>query len=436
MAQTKTKTHKATIVEIGRKYYARTRDKLMFSRGVWWLWSGKVWEPCHDLEQSSEFWNLLEEYQVSENLRPSLSIKRGVEDYVKSKVFMREEALDSQNHLINLQNGVYNLLDGNLYPHNPDYRFTTILPFDYDPAAQTNIWTMYALSTFVKPRSREHDPDLLDFVQEAIGYSLTTSVAHHVTFWCYGEGANGKGVLFHVLEQLGGTAVMPLNIGLLKREQYQLAMLAGKRIALCSEASATDNLVEDAIVKALVGGDTISVRQIRQEPFSLYPTAKLWWAMNELPVVADTSEGFWRRVRVIPFNRTFGDKEKILDLKEKLDLELSGIFNWAMAGLRRLHSRGKFVEPNQVQVATAKYREESNPIKLFVDDTCVVRADLQVQSKVIYNAYSEWCQDNGFRRQSIKNFKGEMERLEFYAKRLNTGTHYTGLDLNQATVWP
>src|SRR5690606_7857354 len=124
-----------------------------------------------------------------------------------------------------------------------------------------------------------------------------------------------------------------------------------KRIALCSEASSTHNLVDDATIKALIAGDTMQVRQIRQEPFELHPTAKLWWAMNELPAVADTSEGFWRRMRVVPFNRSFTEDERILDLKEKLDQELPGIFNWAIAGLRRLHNAGQFCHPQQVQVS-------------------------------------------------------------------------------------
>ena len=347
MAQAKTTTSKATVDEMGCIYAARNQGKLMRSRGRWWVWSGKVWESYHDLSQSAEFWKLLREFRARDGQRPTLSIKHGVEDYVKANLHVDEKQLDCYDNLINLQNGVYNLDDGNLYPHDPSYHMTTILPFDYNPVAQRTFWDLYVLSTFTKPRSLDYDPELAEFVQEAIGYSLTTNIEHHVTFWCYGEGANGKGVLFHVLEQLGGTAAMPLNVGLLKREQYQLSMLAGKRIALCSEASATDNLVEDALVKSLVGGDTMMVRQIRQEPFELRPTAKLWWAMNELPAVSDTSEGFWRRVRVIPFNQTFDGTSKMLDLKDKLDLELSGIFNWAMAGLRLLRNRGKFSERSE-----------------------------------------------------------------------------------------
>lgn len=429
-----TQTKKATVTQIGRQYVARNKDNIMYARSQWWAWDGKVWGPRHDIEQQNAFWTLVEEFEQKDGQAPSLNKVQNVKNFVQGRVFVQEAHLDSHDNLINLQNGVYNMDDGNLYPHDPTYYMTTILPFEYDPKARAELWQMYLMTTFVQPRSTMFDPELAEFVQEAFGYSLTTDTRQHVTFWCVGEGANGKGVLFHILEQLGGTAAMSLNVGLLSREQYQLANLAGKRIALCSEASATQNLVEDALIKALVAGDTMSVRQIRKEPFELRPTTKLWWAMNELPPVADTSEGFWRRMRVIPFNRSFAKDERILDMKERLDSELSGIFNWAMAGLRRLRNRGNFVEPYQVQLATARYREEANPVKLFVDEKCILDDGLQVSASNIYSVYKEWCIENTFRPQSSKNFKKEMERLGLFWVHLSTGNHYRGVELKYQ--WP
>jgi len=425
-------TRKASISTIGRQYIARNSGTIMYARSQWWYWDGKVWQPRHDIEQQNEFWKLIEEFEQKDGQAPSLNKVQNVKDFVRSRLFVGEQHLDTRNNLINLQNGVYNLDDGNLYPHDPTYYMTTILPFEYEPKARAELWQMYLMTTFVQPRSTTYDPELAGFVQEAFGYSLTTDTRQHVTFWCVGEGANGKGVLFHVLEQLGGTAATTLNVGLLSREQYQLANLAGKRIALCSEASATQNLVEDALIKALVAGDTMSVRQIRKEPFELQPTAKLWWAMNELPPVADTSEGFWRRMRVIPFNRLFTKDERIFDLKERMDLELSGIFNWAMAGLHRLRDRGSFPEPYQVHIATARYREEANPVKLFVTEKCIVDQDFKVSASVIYGEYKNWCLDNTFRPHSSKNFKKEMERLGFYSVRTGAGMHFDGINLK---IW-
>jgi len=212
-----------------------------------------------------------------------------------------------------------------------------------------------------------------------------------------------------------------LNVNLLRREQYQLASLVSRRIALCSEANASDNLVEDALIKALVASDCMKVRMIYREPFDLIPVVKLWWSMNRLPAVADTSEGFWRRVRVIPFNRSFGTNDKIIDLKERLLEEMPGIFNWALQGLYRLLNDGEFTLPQQVREATEKYQIESNIVQMYITEKCEVSDIFEEMSSDLYDGYRSWCVLNGFKAYSIKTFKRELEDLRFFSVRRTKG---------------
>jgi len=421
---TKTKTATATHTEMAQRYISRHWSDIMFTRGAWYLYQGGVWNEQHDLTQEHEFWNLLEEF--GSRCRPTLSACRSVTARARARLFVPEEEVDCNPNLINLTNGVYHLADGNLYPHDPGYHMTTQLPFDYDPDAKADMWDLYTFSTFVQPRSTKHDPELVSFIREAVGYSLTTSVEHHVSFWCHGEGANGKGVLFHVLEELAGNAAIPLNVGLLRGrgDNYQLADLAGKRVALCSEADATDSLVKDSLIKALISGDALHARQVYSRGFTLQPMAKLWWAMNKLPSVADTSYGFWRRMRVIPFNRQFKEKERILDLKEQLALELPGIFCWAMEGLKQLRERGHFSTPTQVKQATERYEKESNPVALFIEEECIIGTGNRIQSSTIYSAYKDWCRDSGYKALSTQRFKTEMERLKYFHKKTMTANFF------------
>ena len=428
MAKTRTQT-KVTVTDIGRDFLGRHNTDTAYIRGQWHSYGNGVWVPLPDQEMRREVWMLLEAFESRDGLQPTLGLCNAALDYLAARLFVRDEQVDASPDLVVLANGTYDVRRGKLLDHSPDHYLTSSLPFDYDPTARAELWQMYLMTTFTGPRTTIHDRELIEFVQEAMGYSLTSGVEHHVTFWCLGEGANGKGVLFHVLECLGGSTAVPLNVGLLKREQYQLGGLAGKNIALCSESNVTQNLVEDAIIKALISGDSMSVRQIRREPFTLRPTVKLWWAMNDLPPVADTSSGFWRRVRVVPFNRSFDEHERILDLKERLEGELAGIFIWAMDGLRRLRQRGRFVSPRQVEDMTALYRRESNAIQLFVDEICEVRQGAIASSSSIYQRYKHWCEQNTYRPKSAKNFKDEMERLGFYTVRRAQGVYYDGIEV-------
>ena len=417
--------------EIGRWYVKRHLDDTMAALGQWYRYNAGVWQPRHDLQVDYEIWEIMEEFEKRQQCRPTANKKRSILNRVQSQLFVTDDLVDANDGLINLGNGVYDMQDGTLAPHNPDFYMTSQLPFDYDETATAPIWQMYLASTFVKPNTTETDSELIAFVQEAMGYSLTTSIKYHATFWCSGEGNNGKGVLFHTLEQLAGDGAISLNIGLLKREQYQLAMLAGKRIAMCSESGATQNLVEDALIKTLVAGDTMNVRMINQRPFMLHPKCKLWWSMNSLPAVADSSHGFWRRVKLIPFNRVFNEREMIVDLKNMLVQELPGIFNWVMLGLDRLRRRGKFDLPKQVAERTELYKKESNPVELFVEDECYIENDQNKAAilTVVYASYKNWCFNNGYKAIASRRFKSEMLRLLHFTKKVAHGTIYVGVGL-------
>jgi putative DNA primase/helicase len=410
-----TKTSLATAAEIARVYRMRHFTDTIFTRGQWHKYHQGTWNPVHDLILDKEIWDALEEFEGQGRCKPATNTFNAVMSNIRSNTYVEEILIDQSSNLINLMNGVYNLDDSTLYEHDPKYYFTTQLPFEYRPNASYTWWQVYLETTFVKPETHETDIELIEFVQEAIGYSLTSDVRQHVTFWCLGVGSNGKGTLFHVLERLTGPAFFPINVKLLGQNPYQLAELGNKRIAACSEANATDNLIDDAQIKALVAGDTMPARSPHQRPFSLHPHVKLWWSMNQLPPVADSSEGFWRRVRVIPFNRMFEGKEKIIELQDYLDLELSGIFNWAMEGLRRLNSRGHFDEPPQVTEITAKYRHEANPVSLFIEDECTTEKELVRCSGIteVYQAYRGWCQLNGYRPVASRRFRNEMSRLGY-----------------------
>ena len=416
-----------TYTEVARVFVSKYAADTIFTRAQWHRYAGGMWTAIKEFEFRKLIWDLLESYEATQQVRPSDSWVRNVEKYAISTINVADYLIDQHPDLVNLQNGVFNLADGILYPHDAQYYLTTQLPFDYESNAIAPEWDRYLKTALIDPATGQPDQQLIDFIQEAIGYSLTTDISHHVMFWLLGEGSNGKGVLFSVLEALAGNAAMALNLDTLRRDKYQLASMAGKRIALCPESSASDNLVDDGTIKALVSGDTINVRMIYKENFDLKPTAKLWWAMNKIPAIADTSHGFWRRMKIIPFNQTFTNGNRIPDLKQRLYTELPGIFNWAVKGLMRLRKNGKFTEVRQVEDMTAKYQFESNPVAMFVDERYYPDPAGLQQTSLIFDEYKNWCFTNGYKFHSNKNFKREMERLRFYAVRRNNGIYFAGL---------
>lgn len=418
-----------TDTKICRKFVEKREIDLLFARSQWHEYANGVWMPRPDPVIEVNVWDLLEEYEKHHSIKPTLTKHKTVVSYAKSHLFHEEDTLDAFPSLINLKNGVFDLNKCQLVQHSSAFLLTSQLPFEYDENASCPWWTHYIKTTFINPHTKKTDESLVRLVQEAVAYSMTTDISHQVMFWCVGEGENGKGVLFHILNHLGGDSAIPLNLSNLSRERYQLATLPGKRIALCPEASSTSRLLEDATIKSLVSGDPIQVRQIHRSPFTLYPQAKLWWAMNRLPVVADTSHGMWRRIIMLPFNQIFDEKSRIKDLKEKLDQELSGIFNWCLEGHKRLQAEGHFSYCQQAEEMKGNFQYESNVIKLFVDDCCD-KGDYKESASALYKLYSAWSKQNGYKPMSNRNFKQEMEAQKYFHKRESAGYYYYGLKID------
>jgi putative DNA primase/helicase len=420
-----------THTELGRQYVAKRFKDTLFSRGYWHKYIDGVWQPTYDALIHKDIWDLLEEYEKAGHVKPTGTIQKSIYGYIKDHLTVEEDKLDARPNLINLRNGVWNLETGTLLPHDSSQLLTSQLPFEYDKAAVSPWWVHYIKTTFVDNIGRTDD-SMIRLVQEAVAYSLTTDVSYQIMFWCVGEGENGKGVLFHVLDTMGGDSVTPLDLNTLGRSaRYELATLAGKRIALCSESSSTKNLLEDATIKALVAGDKMQVRQIKREPFILEPQVKLWWSMNRLPAVADTSHGMWRRIVMIPFNRIFDEKTRIRDLKERLDRELPGIFNWCLEGYSRLKAEAKFSYCQQAQVLKDDFQFESNTIRLFVSDCCKIDTNGWAQSSKIYELYKTWSKLMGYHLMSSRSFKQEMESLKYMYKSDGDIRKFSGLIIDK-----
>lgn len=426
-----------THIEIAKKYLTGHADDILYARSDYHKYEHGKWCIWPELEFLGDLGKLLDQLEQSDGYAFTHGQQKSIAEMIKQRVVVDDRLLDVNPTLINMQNGTFCIEKQQLLPHDPKDYITTQLPFDYDPYAICPTWVWYLRTSLVEPGPDifgkwNHDEKLIDFIQEAIGYSLTADMSYHKMFWCLGEGSNGKGVLFHILQALGGSAATAFNLDMLNQNYntYHLAELAGKRLIYCTEVKRDFDFSGDAMLKAVTGGDNIQVRRIREQPFVLNSIGKVWISLNDFPHVKDTSHGFWRRVSIIPFNRMFTEHEADPELKDKLMDELPGIFNWAMAGLRRLYQDEKFTESRQVTDFTAKYKLESNTVAMFVEDECTVDEndpDCYTTIMPLYRAYKDWAKDNGYMPFSRKNFKREIERLGFKEERKNMARAIVGI---------
>lgn len=394
----------------------------MYTRSQWYRWSGKVWDTHHESLVSREMKSFL-------HAGYTFGVLRQVRSLVEIDLFQPDNTMDSNDEMVNLSNGVYHLTKNVLYPHHPDHHMTTLLPFNYNSKAACPTWHKYLRSTFVLENG-EPDCEMAALVQEAIGYSLTTSTKHQIMFWCYGDGNNGKGTLFYIIKELLGSGRMELNLNSFYHNHYQLALLAGKRVATSAEVNNADKLAEDATIKAIVAADPITVRMINEKPFEMQPTVKLWWSMNKLPPIDETNEGVWRRIRIIPFTKKFVGSEIILDLKEKLKEELPGIFNWAIEGLKRVNANNAICIPSKAAEVKAEYKHESNVVEVFVDEMCNRDAGESTPRPTLYSSFRKWSIENGYKLRSSAVMGQELQRLGIHTHKSHGTVVCDGIALN------
>jgi putative DNA primase/helicase len=204
-----------------------------------------------------------------------------------------------------------------------------------------------------------------------------------------------------------------------------IARLRGVRAALMNETSQGARF-DEAKLKDLTGGDTLTGRFLHQEFFDFTPMHRLLIRGNHKPVINGTDEGIWRRLRILPFTVQIPEDEQDRDLLRKLETELPGILNWALQGCREWQADG-LKPPPTVTAAVNQYREESDTLGRFIAESCEVRPNAQVKSSNLFKCYQEFCAHGGERWISSNEFPAELERRGFEQKRVTGGKVFFGI---------
>jgi putative DNA primase/helicase len=143
------------------------------------------------------------------------------------------------------------------------------------------------------------------------------------------------------------------------------------------------------------------------------PFAKHFLAMNEIPVIDDMSHGMMRRLYFISFPRTFKMQEMDVDLPRKLKKELSGIFNWALEGYKRLKGRRfRFTEPVSMRQSKSEYKNQRNSVSAFISQ-CIEKdpSNEGMKFSELYQAYENFSESEGFEKLFPKRvLRGMLEK--------------------------
>lgn len=346
---------------------------------------------------------------------------------------LRLTDLDANGWLFNVANGTVDLRTGHLMSHQRDHLISNISEVSYEPGAECELWDAFLW------RVTDHNEELYKYLRRLVGYLLVADVSDQSLHFFWGLGANGKSVFSEVLQALLGDYAITVSPDLIMLRRHggipnDVARLRGVRAALMNETSQGSRF-DEAKLKDLTGGDTLTARFLHQEFFDFMPTHRIIIRGNHKPAIAGTDEGIWRRLRLVPFTVQIPPDEQDRDLLHKLEGELPGILQWAIAGCLEWQREG-LQPPAIITEAVRQYREESDTLGRFIAEQCEVRNLAQVKSSAFYQRYQKFCEQSGERWIASKDLPHEMQRRGFDHKRGTGGQRlYLGIEFAQEESW-
>ncbi len=298
--------------------------------------------------------------------------------------FVREDLFNSKHNKINLNNCTFNLDTYEAEPFNPKDYFAHKLPYDYDKNAKCPLFldVLNLYSNGIR--------NWTDLFFEIAGYTLTGSFEYQKMFWFVGNtGRNGKGTCIRVLEHLVGDNFTISGIDSKElSERFYLHRFVNKRLATTGDLPT--KLLNIAILKQLTGGDKQTTDVKFGNPISFQNNAKIIFAMNKIPKMPknESIEPVIKRIEFLIFEYEIKEpnsKVEILILQE-----LSGIFNLAVEGLKRLRENGKFTQLKESEYYINKLKGDISLFEEFVSLKITYDSELTNDGTFTYELFNEY----------------------------------------------
>jgi putative DNA primase/helicase len=411
------------------------------STGAWFRWNGVFW---HKDQTGIAFqWARELARQLAENqddvrkryITNKTSFASGVERFAKGDpmVAVTIDYWDSDPLLFGTPGGTVDLRTGELRESRQQdgiTKCTSVAPSN----TGCSRWLKFL------EEATAGDRELIRFLQQWCGYSLTGITREHALVFVYGPGGNGKSVFLNIVTNIlhayATTAAMDtFTASNSDKHPTDLAMLRGARLVTASETEDGRAWAESRI-KQMTGGDKIAARFMRQDFFEFSPQFKLTIVGNHKPVLRNVDEAARRRFLIVPFEQKPAEPDR--QLEQKLMAEAPGILQWMIEGCLDWQANG-LVKPQSVIAATQEYFSDQDLFEQWLEEECRCEKDntyLYASSTELFTSWKEFAMRAGHPPGSRQSFGGQMARHGFRYKRDRNGRGFVGIQLKpKATIY-
>jgi putative DNA primase/helicase len=373
--------------------------------------------------------------------RGSLDVRRitSMLSMAESENYVRPSELDTDPYLLNFLNGTVDLRTATLRPHDRKDFITKLIHYDYRPDANCELWRIFLEQMMgggpdASEGGRQSAPRLTDYLQRALGYSLTGCTIEKAVFVLFGGGDNGKSTMLSTFRQLVEEYAVLLQVDTLmvrqesNNTQADLADLRGARFVQTSETEEGQRLAQGKLKRITQGMGKIKAVRKYENPIEFPETHKLWIDTNRKPSIRDADDrATFNRLHPIPFMVKITKIDR--EMPAKLLREAEGILAWAVAGAQLWHESG-LCRPAEIDAARDQWRSEMDQIGRFIEDRCMKGQSCRGPASALYAEYKCWAENNGEREvMTLTAFGLKLGDRGFTKEDTNRGIVYLGLGL-------
>lgn len=317
---------------------------------------------------------------------------------------------DTQEYLINFQDGILNLKDNSFIEHSPEYLMTIQIPAKYQEICscyEEPVNFHNYMNTLV-----DNDEECYTFLLEYLGLTISNICGYRTkkSLFLVGQGDSGKSVIKRLAEEIvGENNISTIDLEKL-HSQFGMSNLYQKRLAGCNDMSFS-TIGEMSEFKQITGGDKINCEFKHRSSFPYLYKGVLWFNCNKLPLFGG-DKGKWVYERIVPIEcKNVIPKEKQDPLLfDKLWAEKNAIIKEALSYLKLLIADNfKFRIPTKAINFREEYKIENSTLLSFIEECCEVNdteegvmCTLRNKKSDFKRAYYRYCDINNYGKGKIK----------------------------------
>ena len=317
---------------------------------------------------------------------------------------------DDLSKYIVINNGLLDWSTGQILPWDPRYYTTVAFDINYDPTATCPRFEKY-LSEWLP------DVNVRKVIQEYIGYCLIPNTKFRKALFLYGKGANGKSMLLEFLQKFFKDSLSTLSYDNLFT-RFGPANLKGKLVNIYDDTTVSFTK-ETSNLKNMIAGGQLEAEFKGKDYFNFTNVARMIFSSQETPKTSDHSDAWYGRWFFVKFPNKFRPSNaKKTEIQNALQEELAGIFNWMIAGLKRLMEQDGFSMSEALTISSQEYRGQNDSVAMFISHMCVNdKSSNGTAINTLYKIYNVWSDYEGLRPLSKRTFGERIEDLGFIKKK-------------------